>query len=966
MPAEEAVSRTRVLLPQHEALIQASAISPEVAAARRYWSAQRKIELKQLGFGDRQCIPPALVVPVWSVLGEIATYQVRPDQPRINHNGKPIKYETPGKSRMVLDAPPAARAKLPDPSIPLFVTEGVRKADSAVSAGLCCVALLGVWNWRGSNEYGGLTVLADWESVALNGRQVHIVFDSDVMLKAQVHQAMARLKAFLERRGARVCLIYLPSGPAGEKVGLDDYLAMGHGVADLPALASDELKPIEGEGAEGNGLPYLEEDGCLWWRRHTRDGEVPTRLTNFSARIVGELVRDDGVETQRLFEIEAGLNGRTSRFSLSASKFMRMDWPAEHLGAAAVVSPGFGLRDHARAAIQELSGPDIPERVAFAHLGWREIGGAWHYLHAGGAIGPNGAVDSVEVDLPRELIGYRLPAPPAGEELRAAVRASLRLLEVASDRVSVPVFCMIWRAPLGANNFSGYVVGRTGLYKTSLAALAQSHFGAGMDFGNLPADWKSTANYLEALAFAAKDVLLTVDDLVPRGSRTDADRQQRDADRLFRGQANRSGRGRLRSDSSPRPLKPPRGLIVATGEDLPRGESLGARLFVVEFRKGDVDVIALTACQADAASGLYASAMAGYVRWLASRYEEVSAHLSDEVRELRAAATRPGVHPRTPDITANVALGLRHFIAFAQDAGALTEKEAEALWERGWAALTEVAAQQATHIGAAEPAGLFVRLLSAAITSGRAYVEAPDGGGPANPQAWGWREDRGEWRPQGNLVGWLDGEDLYLQPDASFAAAQAMGIGTRDEIAVSSYTLRKRLHERGLLASVDATRDRLTVRHILGGTRRAVLHLRAESLTGDDGADDDPEPAADTGDGPIFGAGSEVLPENRPTGDCPQTAQNDPQGGSGTNGPVGPVPRTQETASDAAHFLPSSAETDDDGWKPCCVYEHERLWRDREGVLKCSVCHPPSPDAVTAWVSRNSGGAAEQAEVEQR
>jgi hypothetical protein len=126
---------------------------------------------------------PALLIPIWDARGETASYQIRPDTPRINERGKPVKYETPGGSRMVLDVPPRARIGLGDPSIPLFVTEGIRKADCAVSRGLCCVALLGVWNWRGSNEQGGKVALADWESLALNGRQVYIAFDSDAMLK---------------------------------------------------------------------------------------------------------------------------------------------------------------------------------------------------------------------------------------------------------------------------------------------------------------------------------------------------------------------------------------------------------------------------------------------------------------------------------------------------------------------------------------------------------------------------------------------------------------------------------------------------------------------------------------------------------------------------------------------------------------------------------------------------------------
>ena len=63
------------------------------------------------------------------------------------------------------------------------VTEGVRKVDAIVSKGMTAIALLGVWNWRGTNQQGGKTALADWEAVALNGRPVYLCFDSDVMTK---------------------------------------------------------------------------------------------------------------------------------------------------------------------------------------------------------------------------------------------------------------------------------------------------------------------------------------------------------------------------------------------------------------------------------------------------------------------------------------------------------------------------------------------------------------------------------------------------------------------------------------------------------------------------------------------------------------------------------------------------------------------------------------------------------------
>ena len=250
------------LLPQHASLIAASGIAPDVAEARGYRSVTLKNELSRLDFSQSQRLVPTLLVPVHTVHGKVGTYQHRPDTPRIV-KGKSLKYETPSGSWMVLDVPPAARQWLAEPTMPLFITEGVRKADSAVSNGLCCIALLGVWNWRGTNEHGGKTALPDWEYIALNGRRVYIVFDSDVMLKTAVHGALARIKSFLEHRGAKVAVVYLPAGEGGAKVGLDDYLAGGHTAGDLLMLSTTELRePARPQAStDHDGLPVIEVSG---------------------------------------------------------------------------------------------------------------------------------------------------------------------------------------------------------------------------------------------------------------------------------------------------------------------------------------------------------------------------------------------------------------------------------------------------------------------------------------------------------------------------------------------------------------------------------------------------------------------------------------------------------------------------------------------------------------------------------
>jgi hypothetical protein len=192
-----------ILLEQHWGYLRQRAVSDQVATERGYQSALKKADLEKLGFGRQQQLVPALVLPIHSARCKIESFQLRPDTPR-HIKGKPRKYEMKAGSRMTIDCHPRltkrnGRAPLiADPTAPLFITEGIPKADAAVSIGLCCIALLGVYNFRGTNEAGGKVALADWESIALNDRRTFIAFDSDVMERRSVHSALCRLKAFLE------------------------------------------------------------------------------------------------------------------------------------------------------------------------------------------------------------------------------------------------------------------------------------------------------------------------------------------------------------------------------------------------------------------------------------------------------------------------------------------------------------------------------------------------------------------------------------------------------------------------------------------------------------------------------------------------------------------------------------------------------------------------------------------------
>jgi hypothetical protein len=662
--------------------------------------------------------------------------------------------------------------------------------------------------------------------------------------------------------------------------------------------------PSPADASPADGPPYFTTDHGTFWRKPTKDGPVATLLATFHARITGEVIRDDGVETTRAYEIEGAVAGRPPRrFTIPAGQFATMNWPLEHLGVAAVLSPGLGARDHCRAAIQLLSG-DVNEHHVYTHTGWREVDGKQLYLSAAGAIGQVGQVPAISIELSGPLAGYLLPAPPEGQALQAAVRASLAGLEVAPDPITAPVLGATYRAVLGSADFGVHVAGHTGAGKSELAALAQQHYGPAMDARRLPAGWSSTANALESLAFSAKDALLTVDDFAPGGTATDVARLHAAADRLFRAQGNNSGRQRMRADTSLREPKPPRGLILSTGEDVPRGQSIRARLLVVEMAGDDLDWSGLAVHQQNAASGRFAEALAGFVQYLAGEGAAFRAEHRTRVRRLRDEATRSDQHRRTPVIIAELAAGWDAFLTFANACGAITAEESGALHRRTWQALGAAAAAQAAHQRAAEPAGRFIELLRAAFVSGRAHVASAYGTGPADHSLWGWREvdtrDGTELRPLGNQIGWVSGEDLYLEPAAAFAIAQRLAQETGEGFAITMRTLHKRLSERGFLKSVPETRESLAIRKVLAGQRRNVLHLdtapfvlpqpdQPDQPDGEGPPQGDPESG---GGAPWSGswAGS-VAPSRKPAHEtCPPDGDREPTDGErGQNGQVGQV-----------------------------------------------------------------------------
>jgi P4 family phage/plasmid primase-like protien len=246
------------LSPAHRTmLVDGSSIAETIIQARGYCTLDQPDNVRDLGFSKVQArTAPVLAIPLWDVHGQQTGWQIRPDQPRVTAEGKILKYENPKGSRLSLDIHPSVQPLLGDPTVPLWITEGVRKEDALVSREACTIALRGVWGFKGTNEHGGKVILPDWQYVALNGRVVYVVFDSDIYFKPEVEHALRALYRFLRDRQARPGLVRWPEEYWQTKIGVDDYFAQGHGLDEVLAMVPPmgPLSTIAPAQRNGHGL----------------------------------------------------------------------------------------------------------------------------------------------------------------------------------------------------------------------------------------------------------------------------------------------------------------------------------------------------------------------------------------------------------------------------------------------------------------------------------------------------------------------------------------------------------------------------------------------------------------------------------------------------------------------------------------------------------------------------------------
>lgn len=231
------------ILARHRKEFRKSAIAPAVAAANFESCGGRKIiewltaeKLSTLGAHAQQYVTAdvrRIVSRIESVAGSGWLFQgvdplndfermeggcFKSDTPRKGWkrdksgrwlpSNRIIKYESQqGKRPQLLVPADPRRARLwldflADPSIPLIITEGAKKAAALVSAGYCAVGIPGITMW---NMPGTQKLIPDLAALVGPGRSVYISLDQDTKPKAKrdTERETLKLSAATKKAGAK-------------------------------------------------------------------------------------------------------------------------------------------------------------------------------------------------------------------------------------------------------------------------------------------------------------------------------------------------------------------------------------------------------------------------------------------------------------------------------------------------------------------------------------------------------------------------------------------------------------------------------------------------------------------------------------------------------------------------------------------------------------------------------------------
>ena len=575
--------------------------------------------------------------------------------------------------------------------------------------------------------------------------------------------------------------------------------------------------------------PFEVRDNCLYVTTTSKRGSSTMKLCNFVPRIVSEKTVDDGAVVEKSLVL-SGVHADGStlpKVEVTGADLSNFSWLLDKWGAKCIIEVGQSRKDHLRYYIQTTA-EEAEQSTEYHVTGWKKVGGEWHFLlpteppfSKGGARRAEGCnPQSADADSPLRKGGLNVVLKGKLQHYRGADIFDLydlidayNLYEKppASSHIIQPLVAFAFLTPLNEflkqagcmPKFVLFITGRTGTRKSTIAALILSFFGQ-FTSSDLPMSFRDTANSIIANAFTLKDVLTCIDDFYPSDN-AEMKKLNATAQTVMRAYGDRTGRARLRSDSTLMESRPPQGNAIITGELSPDvGESGTARYFALELKEEDVDLGSLSVCQSEAADGAYRRTMYAYTEWLKRRYLCDDSHvekLKDKLLNWHKIDRNDyyhhnqTCHGRLPETVACLMIGMRFFLQFLKENCVIKQEDQEVELELFRKELYALADLQSESVEQDKPANIFIRKLYALMESGVIVLKR--------------KGEPGEYSPSFHS-GLEDDAYLMIHPDSVHRQVKKLCSDAGEAFPFTMRAIMKALVEEGIAEPGKDTTTRVT------------------------------------------------------------------------------------------------------------------------------------------------------------
>ena len=538
---------------------------------------------------------------------------------------------------------------------------------------------------------------------------------------------------------------------------------------------------------------YINNDNCMVYQ----NGDNITPLCYGAIAINAEITKFNGLENEIFFDIIAATPGGDllPRVTISAGEFNSLNWVVKSFGCNLALSPAQSAKQKLLTAIT-LSGLNCARSRVFTHTGYlfdnekRPV----NYLHAGGDLRNNSAI---KTDIDNNLGRYVMSAPGSVDENKQAVNVSLSILGAHNPEITYPLLAFIYLSALtpvinavcGDTGFLLYLQGKTQSGKSTLAALAASHFGK-FNAVTPPASFSATANAINEISFILKDCLFWVDDYHPQGNNKDKKRIDSIFQTMARAAGDHATRARLNANSALKVNHPPRCLYLVTGEDEPNINQSGiARIFTINVNYCRKDITALTAA---AVNGELSRANACYINYVIDNYDDVLSRFEQNYNEALKIAVNTFGACRLANQTALLITSLLLFLGFACDLGAITREQVNEIYKQGALYIEKAAHNIEKQITDIDPINQYMRAVSALLSSGRKRVI-------------NLLTDNYSYNLDDDIIGFSDDVFIYLDSNLAYKAVSDYLLSENNYFSISKTVIQKQLYEKGFVSGSENT-----------------------------------------------------------------------------------------------------------------------------------------------------------------